>query len=217
MAEWPGMKTLLVVNSSGRLTRSITRHLTARFAARWLDRHPGGRVVDREVGTVAPPVVSEAWIAAAYAPAEHGITAPPLAYSESVIAELETADAVVVGAPMYNFGMPAQLKAYFDQVVRIGRTFAFEPGTAEPYRGLLADRSLFVITSAGDGAIHPGGPLEGMNHLEPHLKTLLGFIGLHSARFIRAGYDEYQDDRAKRSLAKAEAEIDATVAALGRS
>ncbi|HEY1111791.1 MAG TPA: NAD(P)H-dependent oxidoreductase [Opitutaceae bacterium] len=208
------MKTLLVVNSSGRRTRSITRHLTARFAARWLERHPGGRVIEREVGTVAPPVVSEEWIAAAYAPTEPGVIPPPLAYSEAVSGELETADAVVLGAPMYNFGMPAQLKAYFDQVVRIGRTFAFEPGAAEPYRGLLADRPVFVITSAGDGAVHPGGPLENMNHLEPHLKTLLGFIGLFSAKFIRAGYDEYQDDRAKRSLAKAEAEVDATVATL---
>lgn len=211
------MKTLLVVNSSGRLARSITRHLAARFAARWVERHPGGRVIEREVGTVAPPVVSEAWIAAAYALAEPGVVPPPLAYSESVIGELEAADAVVIGAPMYNFGMPAQLKAYFDQVVRIGRTFAFEPGAAEPYRGLLADRPLFVITSAGDGAIHPGGPLESMNHLEPHLKTLLGFIGLFSTRFIRVGYDEYQDDRAKRSLVKAEAEVDAAIAALGRA
>ncbi|HWL14127.1 MAG TPA: NAD(P)H-dependent oxidoreductase [Opitutus sp.] len=204
------MKTLLVVNSSGRVTRSITRHLTARFAARWRALHPHGAVLERETGTVAPPTVNEAWIAAAFAPASENVS-PVLEFSERCIAELAAADVVAIGAPMYNFGLPAQLKAYFDQVVRVGRTFAFDPAASDPYRPLLADRPVVVITSAGDGAVHPGGPLAHMNHLEPHLRTLLGFIGLTDVRFVRAGFDEYQDERARRSLSRAEAEIDRVV------
>ncbi len=118
---------------------------------------------------------------------------------------------IAPGAPIYNFGVPAQLKAWNDQVVRLGRTFAFEATSATPYQPLVNSKPVVVITAAGDGDIFPGGPLGHMNHLEPHLTTTLGFIGLTDLRFIRAGYGEYQDDRTKRSLAKAEQEVDQLV------
>lgn len=204
------MKTLLLIDSSARVTRSITRHLTARFAAGWRSRRPEGEILVRDVGLRPPPPIDEPWIAAAFG-AEAG-NAPALALSEALIAELERADAVVLGVPIYNFGMPASLKAYFDQIVRAGRTFAFDATAAEPYRPLLRDKPVLAVVSAGDGAIHPGGPLERMNHLEPHLRTLLGFIGLNNLSFVRAGYDEFQDDRAKRSLARAEALVEETLA-----
>jgi FMN-dependent NADH-azoreductase len=154
--------------------------------------------------------VNEAWIAAAYIdPAGHTpAMRAALHESETLIAEIARVDTVVIGAPMYNFGMPAQLKAYFDQVVRVGRTFAFEATADEPYRPLLIPRPVVVITSAGDGAVHPGGALEHLNFLEPHLKAILGFIGLTDVSFVRAGYDEFQDHRTRRSLASAEAAVD---------
>lgn len=203
------MKTLLVINSSGRVARSLTRKLTHRFAAAWRARHPNGTVVYRDLGENPPPV-NERWIGAAFTEADRRTPAmtEALQVSENLIEELAEADAVVLGAPMYNFGMPAQLKAYFDQVVRVGRTFAFEPDVAEPYRPLLAPRPVIVVVSAGDGSLHPGGPLAHLNFLEPHLKTVLGFIGLAHPKFVRVGYDEFQDDRLKHSLASAEAAID---------
>jgi FMN-dependent NADH-azoreductase len=203
------MKSLLVIDSSGRVTRSITRHLTNRFAAAWAAQHPRVRVVRRDVGLRPPPPVSEAWIAAAFAqPEERLAGSDPLAVSDSLIQELEDAEAIVVGAPIYNFGVPAQLKAYIDQVIRVGRTFSFDPTAANPYQPLLSSKPVVVIVSAGDGAIHPGGALAHLNHLEPHLKAVLGFIGLTDLTFIRIGYDEYQDRRLKRSLAAAESEVD---------
>jgi FMN-dependent NADH-azoreductase len=204
------MKTILIINSSGRTTRSITRHLAARLARGWMTRHPGGQILNRDLGLNPPAPVNEAWIAAAFAdePSRTPAMREALAVSDTLIDELIASDAVVIGTPIYNFGMPAPLKAYFDQVVRVGRTFAFEPGTPEPYRPLLAPKPVVVLTAAGDGSMHPGGKLAHLNFLEPHLTTVLGFIGLPEVNFVRVGYDEFQDDRFKRSLATAEAAVD---------
>lgn len=210
------MKTLLVLHTSGRVTRSITRRLTHRFAAAWSARHVGGVVSQRDLGLHPPATVNEAWIAAAFAeplqrtPAMH----ETLRLSETMIEEIVAADTVVLGVPIYNFGLPAQLKAYVDQIVRIGRTFSFDPGAAEHYRPLLAPKPVVVIVSAGDGSLHPGGALAHLNFLEPHLLTVLGFIGLSDVTFVRVGYDEYGDDRFKQSLAAAEAAVDELAAGL---
>ena len=202
------MKTLLVVNSSSRATRSVTRQLSARFADKWSAANPDGNIVRREVGLQPPPPVDEAWIAAACAPPSEDLPAESLRISNSLIDEIIQADVIVLGVPMYNFGMPAQMKAYFDQIVRMGRTFAFDPAAENPYQPLLESKPVIAILSAGDGSLHIGGELERMNFLEPHLATILGFIGLGDFTPIRAGYDEYQDDRTKRSMADAEAAVD---------
>lgn len=209
------MNSLLVINSSGRITRSITRHLTARFSEAWLRQNPGATIVHRDVGTNPPPAVNEEWIAAAFSGSAEAPDA--LELSNTLIDEIIQADAIVLGVPMYNFGMPAQLKAYVDQIVRVGRTFAFDAAAEEPYQPLLEAKPVVVLTSAGDGAIHPGGPLAHMNYLEPHLETVFQFIGLNDVTFIRVGYDEYQDGRLKRSLSNAEAAIDQAVLRLHAS
>ncbi len=202
------MKTLLVIHSSGRVTRSITRSLSARFVGRWLERHQDGQVIERDLTANPPPVVDEAWIAAAFGDPAADPVPEVLRLSNSLIDEIVAADAILIGAPVYNFGVPAQLKAYIDQVVRHGRTYAFDASAPQPYQALLTDKPVIIITAAGDGDLFPGGPLAHWNHLEPHLATALGFIGLTDLQFIRAGYDEYQDDRTKRSLAKAESAVD---------
>ena len=213
------MKSLLVINSSARITRSITRHLTSRFTEAWLRRNPSATVVHRDVGLNPPPAVNESWIAAAFAqPGSEGTgVSGPLTLSDVLIDEIMQADAIVLGVPMYNFGMPAQLKAYVDQIVRVGRTFAFDAAAEDPYQPLLASKPVVVITSAGDGAIHPGGALAHMNHLEPHLETVFGFIGLTDVTFVRVGYDEYQDGRLKRSLSAAENAVEQVVESLAAS
>lgn len=205
------MKTLLVIDSSGRRTRSITRHLTSRFASAWSARHAGAEIISREIGLTPPPPVHETWIAAAFSdPAAYTPEMrDALALSETLIDEITRAEAIVIGTPVYNFGMPAQLKAYIDQIVRVGRTFALDPAdAASPYRPLLAPKPVIVITAAGDGSMHPGGAMAHLNFLEPHLATVLGFIGLGEPTFIRVGYEEFQDDRLKRSLDAAEKVVD---------
>jgi FMN-dependent NADH-azoreductase len=204
------MKNLLVINSSGRVTRSITRHLTQRFTKNWLAVNPGGTVTNRDIGQHTPPIINETWIAAAFADLNTRTDAmcEALALSDNLINEIISAEVIVIGSPVYNFGMPASLKAYFDQIVRVGLSFSFEAGATEPYRPLLATKPVYILTAAGDGAMLPGGAAAHLNFLEPHLKTVLSFIGLTEVHFIRVGYDEYQDDRLKYSIAAAEIVID---------
>lgn len=204
------MKTLLVINASGRVTRSITRALTGRFSEAWLAQNPDGRIVERDVGQNSPPGVDELWIAGAFsAPADRtAAQKESLRLSEVLIDELDAAHAVVIGAPIYNFGLPAQLKAYFDQIVRVGRTFAFMPGSNPPYQPMLKSKPVIVVSSAGDGSLHPGGPMAHLNFLEPHLKTLLEFVGQDDVTFVRVGFEEFADDRFKHSMAAAEVALD---------
>lgn len=127
-----------------------------------------------------------------------------LSESEQLLAEIEKADSLVFGVPMYNFGLPAQLKAYFDQIIRVNRSFTFDPDSEEVYQPMLANKPTTVIISVGDGDLLPGGPKADLNFLEPHLVTMLDFIGLRSVEFIRVGYEEFQDERLRAAFASAE-------------
>jgi FMN-dependent NADH-azoreductase len=204
------MATLLIIDASGRVTRSITRGLTERFRRAWLGANPGGKVVIRDVGTVHPSAVHETWIAAAFEDeaARTEEQRAILAESERLINELAEADMVVLGVPMYNFGMPAQLKAYFDQVIRVGRTFAYDTSLENPYRPMMRRVQVVAILSAGDGELFPGGSQEHLNFLDAHLETMLTFIGLGPVEFVRVGYSEFRDERYAASLKAAEAEVD---------
>jgi len=200
------MKTLLAINSSGRTTRSVTRSHVAHFVQRWRSSALDFTVVERDVGVAPPPSLSEPWIAAVFdwpRSRADGV----LRDSESLIEEIECAEAIVLGVPMYNFGMPAQLKAYFDQVIRIDRTFSFHPGTAEPYRPLLASKPCVVIMSVSDEALYPGGALAHLNFVESHLRTLWAFIGIRELEFVRV-LDTDDLARTARSMAEVNAAAD---------
>lgn len=206
------MKTLLAINSSGRTTRSVTRGHVARFVQRWRRGALDFTVVERDVGLAPPPSVSEPWIAAAF---DWPRSRPDgvLRDSEALIEEIESADAIVLGVPMYNFGMPAQLKAYFDQVIRIDRTFSFHPGTAQPYRPLLETKPCVVAMSVSDEALYPGGALAHLNFVESHLRTLWAFIGIHELEFVRV-LDTDDPARITHSMAEVDAAADRMAAQL---
>lgn len=201
------METLLLIKSSARVARSVTRHLTAHFAAAWTARHPQGEILSREVGLNPPPFINEAWISAAFTDASEQTPAmrETLATSEALVEELFRASAVVIGVPMYNFGMPAGLKAYVDQIVRVGRTFAMDGSDeAWPYRPLIPAKPLVLITSAGATGYEPGGPAAHLNFLEPHLETVFKFIGFTDISFVRVSSEEHQGGHFKQLLADAE-------------
>ncbi len=205
------MKRILVLHSSGRVDRSLTRRLAERFARIWTAQSADDRTIHvRDLTLEAPSPVTPAWIQAAFSavPAAAGDTEHALAWSDRAIDEIRSAERIVIGAPLYNFGMPSQLKAYFDQIIRVGRTFDYVAGEATSYRGLLPAIPVVVITSAGEGEMLPGGTMAHLNFLEPHLATLLAFIGLTDVTFVRVGYEEAKDSRFHRSLAAAEAHID---------
>jgi FMN-dependent NADH-azoreductase len=204
------MKTVLQINSSARAKRPRTRYLTDLLVTEWQLLHPEDRYISREIGICPPPPVTESWIAAAFTPPERRSSAmqEALRLSDLLVDELIQADLIVLGAPMYNFGMPAQLKAYIDQIVRVGRTFVLDVSNAkQPYKPLLTGKRMLVITATGDAGYQTGGPLEHLNHLDPHIRTVFGFIGITDINFVSVGYDEFPDDRVNRSLAAAESVV----------
>jgi len=178
------MPTLLHIDASPRGERSVSRQLTRDFASAWKQAHPNGQIVYRDLGHNPVPFVTETFIAAAYTPPD--ALSPELrgalAISNELIAELETASEYVFGVPMHNFSVPATFKAYIDQIVRVGRTFAVDESG---YKGLLKDKSATVITCSG-GAYRSGSPLAPYNYQEPWLRAILGFIGVTDVEVVVA-------------------------------
>jgi len=209
------MTTILHIDASARIDRSHTRRLSARFVEAWLARRPGDAVIRRDVGLEPPPPVTEAWIAAAFTRPERRTPEmhTTLTVSDALVDELERADLIVAGVPMYNFGLPAQMKAWVDNIVRVGRTFGFDRSRqGEPYWPMLSGKRLVTLGARGDWGYGPGERLAGINHVEPHLQTVFRYLGVTDAVSIAAEYDEFADERIQQSLRAAEAEIDRLVA-----
>lgn len=194
---------------------SHTRRLGDRFISRWLARRPSDEVVYRDVGGAPPKPVSGDWIAAAFCPPDRRTQKQKdvLTESDRLTAELIGGDLIVIGAPMYNFGVPAQLKAWIDNIVRVGLTFGFDRARAgEPYWSMLPQgKRLVILTSRGDYGYDEGGRLAAMNLVEAGLKAPLSYIGLRQTHSIAIEYDEFGDERLAQSIALAERSVDALV------
>lgn len=220
------MTTLLQIDASARPGRSgttahgsHTRRLTHRFAMRWLEAEPTARILHRDVGQNPPRVVDARWIHAAFTPASarEPWMREALRESDELVDELLQADVIVAGVPMYNFGPPAQFKAWIDNIVRVGRTFGFDRQRAGlPYWPLLAGqgRRLVVLSSRGDHGYGPGQRQARVNHVEGSVNAALAYLGITEAHGAAVEYDEFADDRLAASIAQAELEVDALVRAL---
>jgi FMN-dependent NADH-azoreductase len=178
------MSTLLHIDSSARRERSVSRQLTHDFATAWQQSHPGGKIIYRDLAHNHVPLVNEKFIAAAYTPPD--MLSPELrgalAASNELIDELETANEYVFGVPMYNFSVPAAFKAYIDQIVRVGRTFAIDESG---YKGLVVGKRVTIIASSG-GVYRTGSPAALFNLQEPWIRSILGFIGITNIEFVVA-------------------------------
>jgi FMN-dependent NADH-azoreductase len=207
--------TLLQVDSSARLEGSHTRRLTRRFVEHWLAHRPDDVVIRRDVGRVPPPPVTADWIAAAFTKPERRTEAmrAALATSDGLVAEVLRADVIVAGVPMYNFGLPAPMKAWVDNVVRVGVTFGFDRQQGDnPYWPMLRGKRLVILSARGDFGYDTGGRMAYTNHVEPHLGTVMSFLGVETAGKVAVEYDEFADERVEWSLAEAEAAVDGMVA-----
>jgi FMN-dependent NADH-azoreductase len=173
---------LLQIDSSAR-TSSVTRRLTAKFAEVWRENHLDGEVIQRDLSTTTFPQITDDWNAthledSKLTPAQRSY----LSTSDELIQELEAAETVVIGAPMYNFSIPSSLKAWIDQIVRLGKTIGYGPNGPQ---GLLTKKKVVVITSRG-GDYEKGTPRQAFDFQEPYLRYILGFIGLTDVTFIHA-------------------------------
>ncbi len=216
------MKTLLHIDSSARGPRfdtdargSHTRRLTAHFMNRWQQARPDDAVILRDMAVEPPTHVTEEWIASAFTAPENRTLGmrTRLEESDNLVAELAGADVIVVGAPMYNFGVPSTLKAWIDNIVRVGVTFGFDrTRDGDPYWPMLAPgKHLVILTSRGDYGYGPGGRLEHMNHVDKALATALTYIGVTEITTIAVEYDEFADGRVETSLTEALSEIESLV------
>lgn len=190
---------LLRVDSSAR-RNSVSRQLTGRFAEAWQHEHPDGTVIERDLATTALPHISDEWVQAIHTSPEN-LTAEQkqlLQLSDTLVEELVEADTIVIGAPMYNFAIPAPLKAWIDQVVRVGKTVLF---TSSGPQGILKGKKVYVVTSRG-GAYRLGTPTERFDYQEPYLRHILAFIGLTDVTFIHV---ENQKPGEQAEIAKAAA------------
>ena len=180
------MKTLLRIDSSALGSdASISRQLTAEFVQQWRQNHPDGKVITRDLATTKLPPVSAEWVDSAHTP-EANLTPQQhevLGISSELIAELQAADEYVFGVAMYNFSIPAVLKLWIDQIVRLGKTVAYENGTPS---GLLLNKKATFLVASG-GVYDQGTPRAVMNFVEPYLRSMFGFLGVTDASFINAG------------------------------
>jgi FMN-dependent NADH-azoreductase len=203
------MAHILHVDTSARGERSISRTLSHEFVSAWKAAHPEDTVTYRDLGHQPVPNVSETWIAAAFSnPADH---TPELTeairLSDELIDELLAADRYVFGIPMYNLTVPASFKAYIDQIVRAGRTFAV---TEAGYKGLVEGKKALVLTAEG-GQYRLDTPAAGYNFHEPYIRAILGFMGITDVTFIHGDGLALGEQVREKSLTEARQAIAAAV------
>lgn len=170
-----------------------SRRLKRDFVEGWKQAHPADVVTYRDIGRNLVPHVDEPWIAAAYTLPEqrtHQLQ-EAIRISDQLVDKFLAADLYVIGIPMYNFSVPSTFKAYIDQIVRIGRRFAFEPeNSANPYKPLVLGKKMFIIAARGGSGFGAGGQYEKLNYQTPYLATVFGFMGITDIMFIDVENDE---------------------------
>jgi FMN-dependent NADH-azoreductase len=199
------MTTILHIDSSILGGYSVSRALTAEVVAKELALHPGARVIRRDL--VAEPALhlSDAHIAVFQGgEVTSAALGQDLALGGAYIDDLFAADIIVIGAPMYNFSVPSQLKGWIDRVCVAGRTFQYGPNGPQ---GLLPESKKVVIASTRGGVYTGDSPAAALEHHESYLRGVLGFIGLTNVTIIRAEGLNLGEEPKAAAIAGAKAKI----------
>lgn len=168
------MTTLLKIDASARHKGSHSREVAEHFTQQWQAAHPQGEVIVRDLVDTPLPHISEQTIGGFFSPEPTSEQLTATALSDELIGEIMAADVIVISAPMYNFSLPSSLKAWIDQVARIGKTFSFDPEAG--FGGLVADKQVYLVTATGAVFSEPG--MSDMDHMTGYLKFILGFLGM---------------------------------------
>ncbi len=195
---------ILQINSSARSSGSESTRTADAIVAKLVAATPGAQVTRRDLASQPHPVLDEATLGALFTPAAQRTAEQTarVALDDALIAQAQAADVIVIGAPMYNFGMTVQLKGWFDAIARAGVTFRY---TANGPEGLLTNKKVYVTLARG--GLYKDGPNDSQ---VPHLKTLLAFLGLTDVTFV------YSEGLAMgpEAVAKAQAQADADINAV---
>lgn len=197
------MSSILVLNSSANGAASVSKQLVQDTVEKLRAAHPGAAIVERDLGeNPVPHLTSETTPAIRGAEATTAGQKEAVALSDALIAELKDADTVVIGAPMYNFGIPSTLKTWFDYVLRAGITFRYSESGPE---GLMkGKRAIVILSRAG---FYSAGPAQPMDSQEPHLVNLLGFMGITDVTVIRAEKLAFGPEAREQAINDAKAEL----------
>jgi FMN-dependent NADH-azoreductase len=184
--------------------QSVTRQLSAQLVERLQAQHAASQVVYRDLAASAPAHMDASLLMASGKPEAERTPQEreQLALTQQILDELFAADVLVIGAPMYNFSLPSQLKAWIDRISQAGTTFRY---TADGPEGLVKGKKAYVVSSRG--GIYSEGPAAAMEHQESYLLTVLAFVGITDVQVIRAeGVNLGEEPKAK-ALQNAKAQI----------
>ena len=191
------MVKVLRIDASPRSERSLSRQLASQF----LEEFESSTKVDlahRDLSRTDLPFVDEEWISAAFTAEDQRSESQKasLALSDMLIEELSSAELLVISTPLYNYGMPAVLKAWVDQVVRVGKTFSFDLARGDfPIEPMLTGKTLALLTSSGEFGFEPAGIRQDKDHLVPHFGTVATYLGVVQTEHIGIEYQEFGDAR----------------------
>lgn len=176
------MPRLLVVETSPRGEHSISRALTRRFVSRWQTANPAGEVIERDLMRTELPFVNAPWLQAYFTPPERHSTQmrEVLRLSDELAGELLAADHLVIATPVYNYNVPAALKAWIDHVVRKGVTLGHDG------KGLALGKRATVLLASG-GVYTEGSPIRDRDIATQYLRLILGVVGITDVSVIAAG------------------------------
>ena len=176
------MTKLLVVETSPRGDYSISRNMTRRFVAEWQAANPSGAVIERDLMETHLPFVTAPWLQAYFTPPQQhsGEMKEALRLSDELVGEILAANHIVIATPVYNYNVPAALKAWVDHIVRKGMTLGFD-GV-----GLVTGKKATVLLASG-GIYTEGSPIRDRNIASQYLRLILNVIGITDVTMIAGG------------------------------
>lgn len=206
------MKTVLVINASPNPSESYSRLLTERFVEQWTQHNPEDTFVFRELGNGNIPHVNQHWVQAAFTPEEARSVEDKqsIAFSDVLVSELQAADVIVLGSPMHNLSVPSTLKAYIDQVIRMGVTTSLAPGTpGSPYKGLLENKQAYLLLVQGGYGFGKGEIYEHLDFQQPYLTAILHMLGVTDVTTVKMSHSAMGEEMRLAACANAQAQVDA--------
>ncbi|MBV8621137.1 MAG: FMN-dependent NADH-azoreductase [Curvibacter sp.] len=203
---------LLHIDSSVLGDNSVSRQLTAQTVRQWQSRHPGLEVQYLDLATQAPSHLNADSLGFRLPAGSADLSEVQKrenAVSEALVSQFLTTDVIVVGAPLYNFSVPSQLKAWIDRICQAGRTFTY---TDKGPKGLAGGKTVVVVSTRG-GMYSTSEIGNALEHQESYLKAVFGFLGIQDVRIVRAEGLSMGDASKSQALASAAKDIAETLAA----